>query len=232
MFLFGLIVGIVLMIVVIVGFALFGGRVAGEQVGFDELEHEHDYQIVGASQMFNVRTIRGIQIQRTEEGEPITEVLYRCNVLGLRNGRGCGEVYTDTLTGHWTLEQLTGKPKKPAYTPTPILLDQNREELLKILGQANVGYIQAIKRGREMAYAAGSDGSLLTVKTYIDELKLKGRPGVEFCGFESLHEAHEYDGKQCPGSAHLTENTNASGGRSNAMAGGDNSDAAKSDSGN
>jgi hypothetical protein len=28
---------------------------------------------------------------------------------------------------------------------------------------------------------------------------------TEFCGLESLHPAHEYDGKYCPGSEHLTE---------------------------
>jgi hypothetical protein len=28
---------------------------------------------------------------------------------------------------------------------------------------------------------------------------------TEFCGFESLHPAHEYDGKYCPGSEHLTQ---------------------------
>jgi hypothetical protein len=28
---------------------------------------------------------------------------------------------------------------------------------------------------------------------------------TEFCGLESLHPAHQYDGKLCPGSEHLTE---------------------------
>jgi hypothetical protein len=172
-FILGLILGIVGTVAVIAAFAFFSG---GEE-SVDE--HEHDYRIVGAHQMFNVKTIRGIQIQRTEEGEPITEVLYRC---------ACDEVYTDTLTGHWTLKQLSS--------------------------------------------------------WWADEPEEQTTPTEEFCGFESLHEAHEWinpsspvkataEQRHCPGSFDLTlEEQNASRGRSDAMAGGDNPDAAKDHSNN
>jgi len=69
-----------------------------------------------------------------------------------------------------TLNKAISKP-----VSTEALLDQNKEELLKILGQENEGFVQAIKRGREIAHQAGSDDSLLTVKNYVDQLKRKKR---------------------------------------------------------
>jgi hypothetical protein len=120
----------------------------------DELEHYHEWTVRGAHQLFNVRCYpgTGLPAQRTEDGEPITEVLYRC---------GCGDVTTETLAGHWTFEQLAG--------------------------------------------VAGSG------KTVEAEEDAEEEPTMEFCGFESLHEAHEWRGdpseahptgvsKQCPGS--------------------------------
>jgi hypothetical protein len=95
MFLLGLIVGVVLTIVMIAGFALFVG---GEE-STDELEHYHDWQVRGAHQLFRVHTYHGVPLQPIEEGAPITEVLYRCS---------CGDLTTETLDGHWTYEQLSG----------------------------------------------------------------------------------------------------------------------------
>jgi hypothetical protein len=54
---------------------------------------------------------------------------------------------------------------------TKFLLDQNKEELLKIAARDNVGYVQAIRRGREIVYAAGIVNTFLPVKNYIDELR-------------------------------------------------------------
>lgn len=54
---------------------------------------------------------------------------------------------------------------------TGFLLDQSREELLRLLAQENVGYIQAIRHGREIVYAAGIINTFLPVKNYIDELR-------------------------------------------------------------
>jgi hypothetical protein len=89
-------------------------------------EHKHVWRVVGAHQMYRVTTIHGVQIEQTEDGEPITEVLYRCLT--------CDAVETETLNGHWTYLQLSGnvdtfhnrtivaddeEPEEPAKTEPP-----------------------------------------------------------------------------------------------------------------
>jgi hypothetical protein len=78
-------------------FILFIGMLTSTTSEDDD--HEHDWEVRGAQQLYRVNTAYGVPIQRTEEGVPITKVLYRC--------RECGEVDTETLDGHWTYEQLS-----------------------------------------------------------------------------------------------------------------------------
>jgi hypothetical protein len=83
---------------------IFIGIVLAAVIGYfyqenHEPEHEHDWKVRGAHQMYSVNTYHGIPLTPTEEGEPITKVLWRCE---------CGAVETETEEGHWTFEQLSG----------------------------------------------------------------------------------------------------------------------------
>lgn len=65
--------------------------------------------------------------------------------------------------------KLIGYDKLPEVLPTVALLNGHRAELKKLIDDGYV--IQAIKRGREIAFEAGAESSLLTVKNYIDTLR-------------------------------------------------------------
>lgn len=65
--------------------------------------------------------------------------------------------------------KLIGYTNLPAPLPSEALLDGYKAELLQLISEGRV--IQAIKRGREIAYEAGTDSSLLTIKRYIDRLR-------------------------------------------------------------
>lgn len=58
----------------------------------------HKYMVAGAQQM--LRCNRHISLG--EINTPITEVLFVC--------QSCGKTMTQTLVGHWTLDQLQPRP--------------------------------------------------------------------------------------------------------------------------
>lgn len=74
-------------------------------------EHYHDWEVRGAMKLYNCNTTYGVRLMPVEDGEPITEVLYRCST--------CQEVTTETLDGHWTVEQLT-KEEVPEVAAEPL----------------------------------------------------------------------------------------------------------------
>jgi len=164
-FLFGM-----LTVVSLVAILYFFGYIEfnfGQEI---ENEHEHDWVVRGAHQLFRVRTYHGIPITPIEEGAPITEVLYRCD---------CGAVETGTEEGHWTFEQLSGV----AGSGETIEADEEFGAE-PIAAESETG-----KALREAADRWLSDRTANT---------------QEFCGLESLHGSHEYDGgKHCPGSLRL-----------------------------
>lgn len=120
----------------------------------EEPEHFHDWKVRGVNRMYNERTYHGIQLQPTEDGEPYTEILWRC---------GCGEIETTQEDGHWTFEEVAGLEEEEPVTES-------------LAGAALRSCAAKVAEDRAAA--------LIT----------------KFCGFESIHEAHDYQGKHCPGS--------------------------------
>jgi hypothetical protein len=61
--------------------------------------HRHKWKVTGAHQLANITR----HLRLGEVHAPITEVLFVCD---------CGRVKTETLDGHWTMEQLQSAPTK------------------------------------------------------------------------------------------------------------------------
>lgn len=57
---------------------------------------QHDWRAVGVKKAFG-SIINRLNFEKEAENVPMTEVLYRC---------GCGAVKTETIKGHWRLNQI------------------------------------------------------------------------------------------------------------------------------
>jgi hypothetical protein len=117
---------------------------------------------------------KGIKLPKNGEGWTLgTERDAKLALWAVENQRNVTSLLEAVAMTNATLfaqvAKLIGYDKLPDVLPTEALLDGYQIELKKLIADGYV--IQAIKRGREIAYEAGADSSLLTVKKYIDRLR-------------------------------------------------------------
>ena len=129
-FVFGVIIGFVIGVV----FCLILGACASESPA----EHEHNWEVRGAHQMYEYQTYANTGIKIPGSGEPITVVLYRC--------ADCNETTTEDRSGHWTYTQLSGAvdmggtlTEKVEEEETTDVETPNAETVEPTAGETNVG---------------------------------------------------------------------------------------------
>lgn len=135
--------------------------------------------------------VDGTKLMILGEGQPITLL------IGEFSYRGTLQLRVDGLQENWyiKLESTEGEIEihKRERTAAPT-------NEMDAMIRATHASLTSLGGGCEGFQIVDDDGGVkFDSKEYLDKFK------SEFCGLESLHPAHEYNGKLCPGSEHLTQ---------------------------